>query len=151
MNDKESGKRKTKSTDKAEYAQIEIGDHVDLFTRDKSKATGNGVVIKIDQMYSETPKAGTPRANENKVITSYSETPKAGTPKTCEKMRASSSGTPKASENKVSSPKLSKNEKEATLHQESDIIYEEKDEVGIFEWDRGELFLGMFKENGDYR
>ena len=352
MNDKESGKRKTTPTDKAEYAQIEIGDHVDLLTRDQSKAIGNGVVIKIDQMYSDvvlkecqpsavpndlelpepvdgltkladtlikriikwrtcrlrkhtrkktssaetirggstyreeiespksgtakvsekivkasssgtqkagtpktsenklrasssgtpkagekvrasssgTPKAGTPRANENKVIASYSETPKAGTPKTCEKVRASSSGTPKAgtpktsenklranssgtpkagtprenenkvkasysetpkagtpktcekvrasssgtpkagttktsenkvkasssgppkaSENKVPSPKLSENEKEATLNQESDIIYEEKVEVGIFEWDRGELFLGMFKENGDCR
>ena len=44
-----------------------------------------------------------------------------------------------------------KNENRATLSQESDIIYGEKVEVGIFEWDRGELFLGMFKENGNYR
>lgn len=47
MNDKESGKRKTTLTDKAKYAQIEIGDHVDLLTRDQSKAIGNGVVIKL--------------------------------------------------------------------------------------------------------
>ena len=51
MNGKDSGKRKTTPTDKAEYAQIEIGDHVDL-TKDQSKAIGNGVVIKIGQMYS---------------------------------------------------------------------------------------------------
>lgn len=97
---------------------------------------------------SETPKAGTPKACK-KVTASSSGTPKARTPKTREnKVRASSSEPPKASENKVSSPKFSKNEKEASLNEESDKIYEKKVEVGIFEWDKGELFLDMVNTDG---
>ena len=49
--DKDNGKRKTPV--KTKPTHFEIGDHVDLLTRDKNQTVVEGVVIKIEEVYSD--------------------------------------------------------------------------------------------------